>query len=101
MRAACLQSLKALGLEYLDLYLIHWPVTGVPGPEVRPDILETWRALEALVDEGLVRSIGVSNFSAKKLGRILEYARIKPSVCQARCWRWGCCTGGLGRKTGV
>lgn len=140
---ACL--LQALKLDYLDLYLIHWPVTGNVGPEVKPAIRETWQvggglgggqaegrgsraggcgrfvhaaaggksgrglhravrlhsaahsapvrclhlspppqALEGLVREGLVRSIGTSNFGAKKLAEILSYAQIPPAVCQVR-----------------
>jgi diketogulonate reductase-like aldo/keto reductase len=82
VRAACLRSIKALKLEYLDLYLIHWPVTGSVGDLVTPSIKETWRALESLVKDGYVRSIGTSNFSAKKLADIMEYAEIMPSVCQ-------------------
>ncbi|PRW56478.1 aldo-keto reductase family 4 member C9-like [Chlorella sorokiniana] len=82
VRQACLKSLKALKLDYLDLYLIHWPVTGNVGPEVKPSISETWQAMEGLVREGLVRSIGTSNFGAKKLADILSYAQIPPAVCQ-------------------
>jgi len=61
---------------------IHWPVTGNVGNEVRPAIKDTWRAMEALVREGLVRSIGTSNFSAKKLAEIMAYAEVPPAVCQ-------------------
>ncbi|KAL4443567.1 hypothetical protein ABPG75_011304 [Micractinium tetrahymenae] len=82
VRQACLRSLKALRLDYLDLYMIHWPVTGNIGPEVKPSIQETWQAMEGLVREGLVRSIGVSNFGVKKLADILSYAAIPPAVCQ-------------------
>lgn len=82
VRQACVRSLKALRLDYLDLYLIHWPVTGNVGPEVTPSIRETWQAMEGLVREGLVRSIGVSNFAAKKLADMLGYATIPPAVCQ-------------------
>jgi diketogulonate reductase-like aldo/keto reductase len=83
VEAACIHSLAALGLDYLDLYLIHWPVSeGSSGPEVKPPLRETWGAMEALVRRGLVRSIGVSNFSAKKLGEVLTYATIPPAVCQ-------------------
>jgi alcohol dehydrogenase (NADP+) len=80
--------LTDLQLDYLDLYLIHWPVIqdvdddtkllpleGIP-------IAETWKALEACVDKGLVRDIGVSNFSCAKLKSLWETARIKPSVNQ-------------------
>lgn len=82
VRPACMTTLKHLQLEYLDLYLIHWPVTGNVGPTLQPPIEETWKAMETLVDEGLVRSIGVSNFSIPKLQALLKYARIKPVVNQ-------------------
>ena len=82
VRAACEKSMKLLKIDYLDLYLMHWPVTMNRGEEVKPSIKETWQAMEKLVDDGLVRSIGVSNFSIKKCEEILEYARIKPSVVQ-------------------
>jgi diketogulonate reductase-like aldo/keto reductase len=77
------QTLKDLQLDYLDLYLMHWPVTDGPaGPDLNPPLKDTWQAMEALVDQGLVRHIGVSNTSIKKLEGILSYARIKPAVNQ-------------------
>eukprot|EP00854_Cymbomonas_tetramitiformis_P008109 gene8109-9635_t len=60
---ACKESLKQLNLLYMDLYLMHWPVTGNRGAEVEPSIETTWRAMESLVDKGLVKAIGMSNFS--------------------------------------
>ena len=57
---ACRQSLKRLGTDFLDLYLLHWPSTSHP-------IKETMRAMEKLVAEGLIRFIGVSNFNVKEL----------------------------------
>ncbi len=57
-REACEGSLRKLGTDYLDLYLIHWPV--------RDKILPTWETLQALRDEGKIRSIGVSNFSVRR-----------------------------------
>ncbi|KAK9865658.1 hypothetical protein WJX84_006366 [Apatococcus fuscideae] len=75
-------SLKALNLDYIDLYLIHWPLTDKPGPELNPPAQETWKGLERAVDEGLVRSIGLSNFSPEKTEKWLKDARIKPSVNQ-------------------
>ncbi|KRM11430.1 aldo/keto reductase [Paucilactobacillus suebicus] len=66
-------SLKKLGLDYLDLYLIHWPA---PGYE------EVWRAFEDLHDEGLIKSIGVSNFTDAQLDNLLKGARITPVIDQ-------------------
>ena len=87
VRLALLRTLTDLGLQHLDLYLVHWPVTGVLGDTLQPSTHETWSALEACVMDGLVRSIGVSNFSAVKLAELLEgpasgAVRIKPSVLQ-------------------
>ncbi|PSC70237.1 low CO2-induced aldose reductase isoform B [Micractinium conductrix] len=80
--AACKESLSRLGLDHLDLYLMHWPVTGRPGPAVDPPLSDTWRAMEGLVRSGLARSIGVSNFSVKKLEGVLAGAQIPPAVNQ-------------------
>ncbi|AWB46880.1 aldo/keto reductase [Paenibacillus sp. CAA11] len=67
-------SLKRLGLEYLDLYLIHWPVKG--------KYKETWKALEKLYKEGKVRAIGVSNFHVHHLEDLLGDAEVVPAVDQ-------------------
>ncbi|MGG1479567.1 aldo/keto reductase [Bacillus smithii] len=67
-------SLNKLGLEYLDLYLIHWPVEG--------KYKEAWRALEDLYKEGRVKAIGVSNFHIHHLEDLMEDADIKPMVNQ-------------------
>jgi alcohol dehydrogenase (NADP+) len=69
-------------VQYLDLYLVHWPASGNVGPSVQPPLEETWAAMEKLVDLGLVKAIGMSNFSAMKLDRILQHARIRPAVNQ-------------------
>ena len=90
VRPALLKCLKDLKLDYLDLFLIHWPVTGRPGKQADPPLSETWAAMERLVDEGLVRSIGVSNFSAKKLEGLLAECTIRPAVNQIEAhpfWR--------------
>ncbi|RCV28119.1 hypothetical protein SETIT_5G380500v2 [Setaria italica] len=86
------KSLNDLQLEYLDLYLIHWPFrikkgTGLGNPEnfVPPDIPATWGAMEKLYDTGKARAIGVSNFSTKKLGDLLAVARVPPAVNQVEC----------------
>eukprot|EP00727_Mastigamoeba_balamuthi_P014457 m51a1_g9636 putative aldo-keto reductase family member b4 (aldose reductase) (313) ;mRNA; f:1152683-1153801 len=89
--AACRKTLGDLGLSYLDLYLIHFPAPIKKGvssyPYRREDlddvpIAETWRAMERLVDEGLVRSIGVANYSVAHLRDLLAVARIRPAVDQ-------------------
>ncbi|MFJ7363103.1 aldo/keto reductase [Peribacillus frigoritolerans] len=75
--AAYEESLKKLGLEYLDLYLIHWPVEG--------KYKEAWRALETLYKEGKVKAIGVSNFQIHHLKDLMEDAEVKPMVNQVEC----------------
>lgn len=101
VRAAVMRSLKDLKLDYLDLYLIHYPIAlkyrpppiKVPGfvhdetaakPRIELDlgvtIGETWAAMEELVREGLVRNIGVSNFCAEKVQDVIKLAKIKPAV---------------------
>ncbi|HBS46861.1 MAG TPA: aldo/keto reductase [Paenibacillus sp.] len=72
--AAYEASLAKLGLEYLDLYLIHWPVKG--------KYKETWRALETLYKEGRVKAIGVSNFQIHHLEDVMKDAEFKPMVNQ-------------------
>lgn len=90
---SCKKSLEDLGLDYLDLYLVHWPFPNFHppkcdissrSPDARPYIhgnfMKTWRQMEQLVDMGLVRNIGTSNVTIPKLERILRDARIKPAV---------------------
>lgn len=74
--AACRASLARLGLEYVDLYLIHWPVPS------QDRYVETWRALAALRADGLVRSVGVSNFTAAHLRRVMDDSGVVPVVNQ-------------------
>ncbi|MDR1546114.1 MAG: aldo/keto reductase [Deltaproteobacteria bacterium] len=73
-RRACLESLDRLGLERLDLYLLHWPCAGRS--------LEAWRDLEDLREAGLIRAAGVANFSQAQLGRLFAEARLRPEVNQ-------------------
>jgi len=74
------RSLDRLGLEYLDLYLVHWPVKG--------KYRETWRALEQLYRDGRVRAIGVSNFLRHHLEDLLGSADIVPMVNQMEFHPW-------------
>ena len=71
---ACEISLGNLGVDYLDLYLIHWPVEGLRG--------ETWRAMERLYERGVCRAIGVSNFTVRHLEELFFSADIRPTVNQ-------------------
>lgn len=77
------KSLADLGLDYLDLYLIHWPANrkqfGDEAPKINAD---TWRALEKLYKEGRVRAIGLSNFLPHHIDELLQTAEVKPMVDQ-------------------
>eukprot|EP00928_Gymnodinium_smaydae_P088852 TRINITY_DN72896_c0_g1_i1.p1 TRINITY_DN72896_c0_g1~~TRINITY_DN72896_c0_g1_i1.p1 ORF type:complete len:353 (-),score=78.85 TRINITY_DN72896_c0_g1_i1:75-1133(-) len=90
---ACNQSLRNLGVSYLDLYVIHWPgcKTGWPlprgtmcPPDWTPAMRDTgtWRAMEDLYDQGKVKAIGVTNYSVRHLKQLLKVCRIKPMVNQ-------------------
>ncbi|WP_448874374.1 aldo/keto reductase [Desulfobulbus propionicus] len=87
------QTLADLRLDVLDLFLIHWPVAFAPGvlfaqkteeyiPLAEQPIIDTWRALEACRAKGLVRNIGVCNFTVSKLKALCEQATIQPAVNQ-------------------
>src|ERR1700751_3418238 len=88
-------SLERLGLKYLDLYLIHTPYAFQPGDNQDPrdqkgnvlydhdvTLLDTWRAMESLVDHGKCRAIGISDITLDQLNPLYELARIKPAVVQ-------------------
>ena len=90
---ACKQTLQDLQLEYLDLYLIHWPFPNhhAPGvdvnsrdphavPYIHENYMKTWRQMERLVERGLVRHIGSSNMTIPKLKLLLQDAKIKPAA---------------------
>jgi diketogulonate reductase-like aldo/keto reductase len=72
-------SLKKSGLDYIDLYLIHWPANKANSAKINSD---TWRAFEKLYKDGAVRSIGVSNFLEHHLRSLLDSAEIVPAVNQ-------------------
>ncbi|HEX7380852.1 MAG TPA: aldo/keto reductase [Nevskiaceae bacterium] len=93
VRPALEATLRHLQLDHLDLYLMHWPVAMRKGsrmPLKTEDLInprelpftKTWVAMEACVDAGLARHIGVSNFSARKIKTLLDEARIKPAMDQ-------------------
>jgi alcohol dehydrogenase (NADP+) len=88
-------SCRRLGISYLDLYLIHTPFAFQPGDNMEPrdqsgniiydggvDLLETWRAMEDLVDQGVCKAIGLSDVVLENLAPLYESARIKPAVVQ-------------------
>mmetsp|Transcript_12219 Transcript_12219/g.16897 ORF Transcript_12219/g.16897 Transcript_12219/m.16897 type:complete len:186 (-) Transcript_12219:476-1033(-) len=103
VKEACLKTLKDLGLEYLDLYLIHFPIAlkyvpieeryppewmysdeKNPKPVMTEDVgvsyRETYEAMQELVNDGLVRNIGCSNMGVAMLREVLCYAKVKPAV---------------------
>jgi D-xylose reductase len=103
VRPACERSLRDLQLDYLDLYLIHFPIAqayispdvrypagwffdpNAPHPKMKPALVpisETWRAMEGLIEAGLVRNIGICNFGVSLIRDLLAYAEIRPAVLQ-------------------
>ena len=98
VEAACRQSLEDLGLSTIDLYFVHWPfpnyhAPGCDGDSRNPDskpfsveeFMDTWRQCERLVDKGLVRYIGMSNMTVKKLEKVLPLCRIQPAALEMEC----------------
>ncbi len=80
--AAIDESLKKLGTDYLDLYLIHWPCVEKVSPDWAEINADTWRGFEKAYEEGKIRALGVSNFEKKHLEALAKYAKIPAVVNQ-------------------
>lgn len=88
------KTLTDLGLDYVDLYLIHWPFGYKEGGDLFPtnpdgtmalsdvDYLDTWKAMEGVLSKGLAKNIGVSNFNSEQITRLLKNATVKPVTNQ-------------------
>jgi len=100
VEAACRQSLSNLGLQSLDLYLMHWPFAferqhpdGIHPVDfnhkfdydTETHFTQTWKAMEALIEKGLVKAIGVSNFNEDQIKTLINNCQIKPAVNQIEC----------------
>ncbi|CAH0599831.1 unnamed protein product [Chrysodeixis includens] len=76
-------SLRRLGLDYIDLALMHWPMSiSQDGVDEKIDYLETWRGFESVLHKGLVKAIGVSNFNLDQMKRLIANCEVKPVVNQ-------------------
>ena len=80
--AAAERALKTIGVDYLDLYLVHWPAVEKLSPDWAAINAETWRGFEKLYKDGKVRAIGVSNFMPAQLAALKECAEVQPMVDQ-------------------
>lgn len=94
VKPALQQSLKKLKLDYVDLYLVHWPVALVSGEDPFPKgedgqfkfskttLEETWRGMEGVLKDGLTKAIGISNYNMRQVKECLSYATVKPAMLQ-------------------
>lgn len=85
VRDACMRSMKKLKTDYLDLYLIHWPASPKLYDDWREINADTWRGMESLYKDGLVKAIGVCNFKVHHLEELKKTAEIMPFVNQVEC----------------
>ncbi|KAJ6004239.1 hypothetical protein N7499_000308 [Penicillium canescens] len=92
-------SLKDLGMDYVDLYLIHWPVAWKRGEELFPkqngnpvlediDLMDTWKAMEQVLKTGKTKAIGVSNCDKFEMERLVKNTSVVPAVHQMECHPW-------------
>lgn len=84
-RVAAVMTMKNIGLDYIDLYLIHapWPWSEM-GADYTKENIEVWKAMEESCESGKTRSIGISNFNVKDINAILDTCRIRPMVNQIK-----------------
>lgn len=97
VKPAITETLKLLKLDYVDLYLVHWPFGYAEGEGNFPvdkdnkmklndvDYVDTWRGMEKIKKEGLAKSIGVSNFNHEQIDRVLSMCEIPPAMNQVEC----------------
>ncbi|XP_044002682.1 aldo-keto reductase family 1 member B1-like [Aphidius gifuensis] len=92
VEAALTNTLNDLCVDYLDLYLIHWPLGFAEGYtdegnfiESDDDYVDTWKAMEDMLEKGLVKNIGLSNFNSKQIERLLRHSTVTPVVNQVEC----------------
>ncbi|RDU23333.1 aldo/keto reductase [Anaerosacchariphilus polymeriproducens] len=79
---ACKASLKRLQMNYIDVYLVHWPKADIQDENWKVKLLDTWKAMEECYEAGLVKAIGVSNFLPHHLDVIMEKAKVQPMINQ-------------------
>eukprot|EP00914_Ancora_sagittata_P033903 GHVO01068498.1.p1 GENE.GHVO01068498.1~~GHVO01068498.1.p1 ORF type:complete len:193 (+),score=28.56 GHVO01068498.1:242-820(+) len=77
------QTMRDLGVSYMDLYLIHWPLDNTPKIEWTDK--DTWMVMEEIKDKGMAKNIGVSNYNLNEIDALLKYAKHRPYVNQVEC----------------